>query len=242
MTKNEQIRAIIWDYDCTLADTWYKNLTVSRKIIAKITEQDISHISGLRSLENYRLALSHTNDWRKFYMEECGLTKTQTEQAGQAWTDFQLRDTTPVQFFDGIPEVLHQLKRIPHGVVSLNSKWEISKSLAQDHLRDYFGCIVGYEDVGLDKQKPLPDALLLCIEILIGLVSGYVFYIGDHEIDAACVSNANQHLQDQGADLHVMSIGALYGCQYNIDTWKVKPDYHAYTPTDIIEIVKRWKQ
>ncbi|PIE33209.1 hypothetical protein CSA56_12875 [candidate division KSB3 bacterium] len=231
------LRAIIWDYDCTLANTWHKNMIVTRKIVSSITGEDTRHIPALTSVEAYRRAAARLGDWRTFYMEEFGLTAAQTNEAGKSWTAFQLQEITPVEIFDGLKNVLHTLSHIPHGVVSLNSKAEISQTLDKEDLAHYFKHIVGYEDVAFDRQKPEPDALLLCIEQMLGSTPGLVLYIGDHEVDAACVVNANTILQQHNIDIRIRSIGAFYGCCSNIDTWAVKPDYHADTTTDIIKIV-----
>jgi HAD superfamily hydrolase (TIGR01549 family) len=238
---NEHIRAVIWDYDCTLADTWYKNLVVTRKIIKNVTGRDTTKISALSSLENYHVAATRSINWRKFYIDECGLTEAQADQSGRSWTEFQLRDTTLVQFFDGIAEVLLTLKHIPHGIVSQNSKRGIAKALQEGNLLKHFGCIVGYEEVDFDKQKPEPDALLLCLGYLIGSTPGYVFYIGDHEVDVTCVFNANQMLQQNGQDIQVISIGAFYGCDRDDTDWKIKPDYKAQNTRDIIQIVQNFQ-
>jgi len=232
------LRAIIWDYDCTLANTWAKNMTVTRKIISSLTGKDASRIPALRSVEAYQQAAARLHDWRTFYMEEFGLTAAQTNEAGKSWAAFQLQDQTPVTVFDGLKEVFHRLSHLPHGVVSLNSRVEISRTLHKENLAHYFKQIVGYEDVAFDRQKPAPDALLLCIERMPGSPPGGVLYIGDHEVDATCVINANSILQQQGGRIQIQSIGAFYGCHNDVDRWAVKPDYSAYTPVDIVKIVQ----
>lgn len=242
VTLHKKIRAVIWDYDCTLADTWQKNLIVTRKIIGGITGRDATKIPALSSLENYYTASTRSINWRKFYVDECGLTEEQTDKAGWLWTEFQLRDTTPVQFFDGIAEVLSTLRHIPHGVVSQNSRQSIANALQKSGLLDHFGCIVGYEEVDFDKQKPEPDGLLLCMNQLISSTpKGYVFYIGDHEVDVTCAANANQVLQKKGLDTRIRSIAAFYGCERDDADWKVKPDYRARNARDIIEIVQNFQ-
>ncbi len=239
---NEHVRAVIWDYDCTLADTWHKNLVVTREIIGRVSDRDAAKIHALSSLENYFSTSTQAINWREFYVEACGLTKTQTDQAGRLWTEFQLRDTTPVQFFDGIADVLSTLQHIPHGVVSQNSKQSIAKALQDGELWEHFGCIVGYEEVDFDKQKPAPDGLLLCMKHLLGSISdGYVFYIGDHEVDIQCASNVNQVLQKNGRDIHVKSIGAFYGCERDDANWTFKPDYRAKSVKDIVEIIQNFQ-
>lgn len=240
--SNNYVKAIIWDYDCTLANTWYKNLTVTRKLIAHVTGRDTSHLPALRSLEEYRFASLQSINWREFYAKGCGLNAVQTDQAGTLWTEFQLQDETPVQFFDGIAEVLLALKYIPHGVVSQNSKQRIAKSLQENGFSDYFKVIVGYEEVDFDKQKPAPDALLLCIEELSGSSPGYVFYIGDHEVDAICAFHANQVFQKKELDIRVKSIGAFYGCDHDDADWTMKPDYRAKNVHDIVKIVQNFQR
>jgi HAD superfamily hydrolase (TIGR01549 family) len=237
--KKKTIQAVIWDYDCTLADTWEKNLIVTRKIVGGVIGRDITQIPALCSLDNYCIAAIRSNNWRTFYREECGLTEIQTDQAGSLWTEVQLQDTTPVRFFRGIPEVLAAFQDLPQGVVSQNSKQSIMSVLQAGELLGYFGCIIGYEEVAFDKQKPAPDALLLCIQDLIDTTTaGYVLYIGDHEVDMACVFHANQVLKQQKRSLQVLGIGAFYGCDRDDADWSFKPDYTVRNTREIIEIVQ----
>ncbi len=237
MMTTQPLRAIIWDYDCTLADTWYKNMMVTRRIVERVIGRDPLKITALASIENYRAAASRLSDWRVLYMEEFGLSRDEANRAGKAWTEFQLEDSTPVRFFDGIPQVLDTFKAIPQGVVSLNSKHEISKTLQVGGLREYFAHIVGYEDVGFDRQKPEPDALLACIDHLVQEDSGQIAYIGDHEADAACVVRTNQQFRQQQRGLQVFSIGAMYGCAHRTETWNIMPDYTAYTSLELLDLL-----
>lgn len=237
MNATQPLRAIIWDYDCTLADTWQKNMMVTRRIIKQVIGRNPLKIKALSSVEHYRDAASRLNDWRTLYMEEFDLSWDEANQAGNAWTAFQLEDSTPVQFFDGIPQVLDTFKAIPQGVVSLNSKHEISKALQAGGLREYFTHIIGYEDVSFDRQKPEPDALLACIDHLVQEKSGRIAYIGDHEVDAACVVRTNQQLRRQQRELQVFSIGAMYGCVHYTETWDTMPDYKAYTSADLLDLL-----
>lgn len=232
--------AIIWDYDCTLVNTWYKNLAVTRRIITKVSGRDASQIPALSTVERYQRASLASINWRAFYMQECGLTPEQTDQAGWLWTEFQLSDNTPVHVFKGIPDVLATLSAYPHGIVSQNSKQSITATLHAHHLLSYFPCIVGYEEVAFDKQKPAPDGLLLCVERLCKTQSqtiGVVGYIGDHEVDAACAFAANQLLQQQDSGLRVVSIAAFYGCLGDHASWPIKPDYRVMTPYEIPDIL-----
>ncbi|MDY0093872.1 MAG: HAD hydrolase-like protein [Candidatus Vecturithrix sp.] len=236
----DNICAIIWDYDCTLVNTWHKNLAVTRRIIAKVSERDISQVDALSSVERYQAASFQSINWRDFYMKECGLTVEQTDRAGGLWTEFQLSDNTPIQVFDGVPEVLATLSAFPHGIVSQNSRQSIAATLHAQQLLSYFPCIVGYEEVGFDRQKPVPDGLLVCMQCIgkaQSKMSGIICYIGDHEVDAACAFYTNQVLQQQGADLKVVSIAAFYGCQGDDSSWQIKPDYTVKAPWEIPDII-----
>ena len=67
MVSITNIKAIIWDYDGTPADTRHKNLNVTRNIIESIIETDAEEFSALQSLENYTLANRRTSNWRELY-------------------------------------------------------------------------------------------------------------------------------------------------------------------------------
>jgi HAD superfamily hydrolase (TIGR01549 family) len=237
MTRNKQIRAIIWDYDGTLADTQLRNLCVTRKLIADVTGRDAAEFLVLQSLENYKAATRKSTNWRELYALEFAMTTAQTDQAGWLWAEYQLTDQTPVPFYPGIREVLATLYQFPHGIVSQNSSQSIACTLRANNLAEYFRCIIGFAEVELQRQKPDPDGLLLCIERLIDATPGQVLYIGDHETDMHCARNANLELQQRGFDIQVTSIGVSYDGAMNPMHWNWPPDYIAATPYDILRLV-----
>ena len=109
-----------------------------------------------------------------------------------------------------------------------------------NELSNLFQFVVGFEEVGMRKQKPDPDGLLLCLEKLTGLASGYVFYIGDHETDVKCAANANRALREKKLDVKIITIGALYGSGKNRNnSWE--PDYHANQTEEITDIIKHFQ-
>ncbi|MFQ5863861.1 MAG: HAD family hydrolase [bacterium] len=238
--RNNKIRAIIWDYDGTLADTRQKNLNVTKKIIEKVTGTSAEKIAALQSLEKYDQAHRNATNWRELYMTVYGLSKEQTDDAGKLWAEYQLRDNTPTPFYDGIEEVLINLNWLPHGIVSQNAQTNIANVLQTRGLLDYFGYIVGYEQVDFEKQKPEPDGVLMCLEKIAELTSGFVFYIGDHEVDVKCALNANEVFRKNGLDINVVSIGASYGFKHDDSGWTIKPDYEAKTTHDIINIIQNF--
>ncbi len=237
MTSNSNIRAIIWDYDGTLVDTRHKNLNVTKKIIEGICSENAQQFTALSSLENYHAANRHHPNWREMYRCEFNLNEDQIDAAGIMWTEYQLNDDTAVPFYDGIKDVIRTLSEFPHGIVSQNSKQSIMRVLEQKELLSYFDHIVGYEEVGLKRQKPEPDGLLMCLERLSPSVTGIVLYIGDHETDTQCVFRANRVLAKGRAALKVISIGALFDSETNTSNWHIRPDYQIQRAAELLEIV-----
>jgi phosphoglycolate phosphatase-like HAD superfamily hydrolase len=153
------------------------------------------------------------------------------------WTEFQIKDNTPIPLMDGVEDVIFSLNKYPQGIVSQNSRSNIIRYLKEKNLLSYFKDIVGYEEVSMERQKPIPDGLLLCIERLTDFKPGYVFYIGDHETDVRCAFNANNILKKNNAGIKIISIGAFYGFDVDRSEWSVLPDHKIQSAGDIIDVI-----
>ena len=234
-----KINAVIWDYDGTLVDTRLKNMNVTRKIIEHVTGSDPMAYTALQSLEKYTVANRKTFNWRELYRIEFNLNEEQVDKAGRLWTAYQLDDGTEVDFYPGIGAIVGDLAQFPQGIVSQNSRQNIIQNLTRNDLQSYFGCIVGYEEVRINKQKPAPDGLLGCMEKLSAMAPGWICYIGDHEADAQCAKAANSLLQAEKIDVNVFCIGACYDACVDTTSWTVQPDVEAHAVEDIGDIVKR---
>jgi HAD superfamily hydrolase (TIGR01549 family) len=235
-----KICVVIWDYDGTLVDSRQKNLNVTRKIVSKILKGDPTEIPALSSLTNYHQAHIKATNWREFYKESFGLTEEQTDDAGRMWTEYQLNDKTSIPFIDGVKEVIVELDSLPQGIVSQNSRENIIQYLDEKNLLSYFESIIGYEEVDLDKQKPNPEGLMMCIEKLTDFKPGVVIYIGDHESDAQCALNANNILSETNPEIKIISIGAFYGFDVDTSDWGVLPDYQVENASDIKSIINNF--
>lgn len=233
MVYGNRLKAVIWDYDGTLVDSRQKNLSVTRKIVEKITNRSADEFPMLTDLEKYHRATMESLNWRKFYREEFELNKEEVDEAGSLWTVYQLNDSTQVNIFAGIREGMNSIETIPQGIVSQNSKSNIERQLKSDGLIKYFSHISGYEEVALDRQKPEPDGLISCIKDLSDSEDGIIFYIGDHETDIQCAARANQIL----ADLEVLSIGVLYGTGIDNVKWNTQPDFEANSVQELFDII-----
>ena len=234
------INAIIWDFDGTLVDTSRKNFSVAKQIIADLTGKKAESFPIFQSLETYNLANRSYKNWREMYKSEYGFNEQETDRAGGLWTEYQLQDDTPIEFFPGLGRVIKSLKQFPQGVVSMNSQSHIKQTLAENKISDMFQFVVGYEEVDMRKQKPDPDGLLLCLEKLTGFASGYVFYIGDHETDVKCAANANRVLREHKPVVKIITIGALYGSQKSGNN-SLEPDYRANQTEEITDIIKHFQ-
>jgi len=240
LTTNNNIRAIIWDYDGTLVDTTQKNLNVTKKIILDLN-RDPDTIKALHSLENYKNAIMRTENWRELYTAEFGLSEELTDTAGTLWTEYQMNDTTPALPYDGIDRVLENLKAFPQGIVSANAHSNIERALRSCDLLTYFRCIIGYEQVGLERQKPEADGVLKCLGNMADIDNGVIFYIGDHETDVRCVRNANKALREQGQDVQIVSIAAFYDSKQDASEWGIEPDFRAQETEEIIDIIQSFQ-
>jgi HAD superfamily hydrolase (TIGR01549 family) len=219
-------------------DSREKNLAVTRTILKTITGKDPDVYPALRSLAAYSAAQARSQNWREFYKKEFGLSEELIDETGRAWSLLQLSDATPVNIFPGLHSVLHELRDLRHGIVSQNAKRAIERVLENNKLSGYFNAIIGYEEVDLRRQKPAPDGLLKCIDVMMPDAGGTVLYIGDHETDALCARNANEALRARQRHIRVLSAGATYGLHDSIARWGCQPDHEATTIQDIVALVK----
>jgi HAD superfamily hydrolase (TIGR01549 family) len=238
----EDVLAVIWDYDGTLVDTRLKNFNVTKRILKQIAGEEISSSPLLQSLDEYSLAHLKTSNWREFYKNNFGFSEQQIDEVGSMWTKYQLDDESPVQFIDGVEKVIIKLERYSQGIVSQNSRDQIIRSLDQSGVSSYIKCIIGYEEVDIKRQKPNPDGLLLCIRKLAQENSGIVIYIGDHETDVICVANANKILKENNSKIKILCIRAYYGSNIDNGSRGKAPDYEARTPESILDVIKNFAE
>lgn len=235
---NPSLSAVLWDYDGTLADTRRRNYNVVRKILADVTSRPLDDFPALRSPEIYDRVNRGYANWRQLYREEFGFTEDETDSVGRLWTEYQLSDDTPAPVFAGIETVLGALSATPHGIVSMNGRLQIHRSVQEAGLAHHFRWIVGWEDVDIRRQKPEPDGLLSCLERLAERGDGLVMYVGDHETDVRCAANANRELERQGRRARIITVAACFTGSDDARGWSSRPDYIADHPSAIIEIAE----
>lgn len=238
MFSDYPLKAILWDFDGTLADTRQRNLSVNRRIVEEVTGRPWQDVAGLTSEEAYAAAWNRVSNWQELYTRAFGLSEEQCIDAGQRWAPYQLDDPTPVPIHAGIATVLEDLRRFPQAIVSQNERSIIAQILASDHADHFFTAIVGFAEVPIDRQKPAPDGLFNALDILGIEEPASALYIGDHETDIICAANANRDLTAMGRDLHIVSVAAHYLSAENGAHWSVAPDHRVDHPVEIGQLVE----
>lgn len=234
--------ALLWDFDGTLVDSRLKNYNVARSIIEAVTGKRATNFEIFSSLDRYTKAATRAANWRVLYRNAFAMKEEQVDEAGRLWTSFQMKDETESPVHAGIGEALHELRDLPHGIVSQNSRENIVKLLGRLSLSHYFKEIVGYEEVDIRRQKPEPDGLLYCLERLTQFKAGTVFYIGDHDSDFHCAQRAHEELERRNLPITIFSIGAHYGTTDGGSAWSVQPHFVARKPIDIKSIVTGFEE
>jgi HAD superfamily hydrolase (TIGR01549 family) len=239
MNDRPPLTAILWDFDGTLADTRYKNLSVNRRIVEEISGRRWAEFTALGTIEAYDEAVCRAANWRELYRANFAFTDDDCDRAAAVWASYQLEDRTPAPLFEGLPEVVRELADLPQGIVSQNARDHIIEQLAKARLERHFGSIVGYQEVPLGRQKPDPDGLLVGLEALTGFAPGRALFIGDHEGDALCAAATGRVLERRGIDLELLSVAAMFADSGDHERWQCRPDYTAVRPADILTIVDR---
>ena len=223
----EDLVAIIWDFDGTLVDTREKNLAVTRTLVGRVTGRSPLEIPALASRDGYDAALHRHQHWQDFYRQELGLGEEELMAAAGMWMEAQAADSTHAPCFEGLPALLDCFDHLPHGIVSLNARDNIARIIAELELAPHFDEILGFESVPLERRKPQPDALLICIERLDLKTEGTVVYVGDHETDTVCATRADRALSDAGLSTRVLSIAADFTGADTVSRWEARPDHVA---------------
>ena len=94
------IKAILWDYDGTLADSSKKNIEVTLEILRRfIPDVDENVPEALASRTSYQDAYGKMSDWKELYRTCYGLDDEQVRQAGSMWGKAQLSNRTYSDIF-----------------------------------------------------------------------------------------------------------------------------------------------
>lgn len=233
-------KAIIWDFDGTLADTRKKNFRITKRIMHHLLGERSGSYAALQSLERYVDATRRARNWRVLYESEFGMADALIDQAGRLWTEFQLSDNEESELFDGLEDAIRDLSQYPQLIFSQNSKSNIASVMEKKNLLGHFTDIVGYEELSSRKQKPAPDGLLLCLRRIDSHHCERIFFIGDHETDTLCGSYANAELSKSSSNTRIINVAAFYGSEDDSHLWKIKPDLRVTDSRSIRDCIERY--
>lgn len=233
------IAALLWDFDGTILDTMENHFSVNKEMFSLIKpEIKIEQWPEvLSSLEKYIRAEYESTNWIDLYRSYFGFSKTQIDQAGRLWGVLASKNKTSIKIFDGISDVIKKIE-VPQGICSQNCSNNIKKKLQEYGISHNFKSIIGHNDISFEKQKPHPEGFLLCVEKMKIRNNGILFYIGDHKEDFKFAKNAEAALKNMGYNFKVLSIAACYG-RTNYISCDIVPDYEAYKPSDIFDIIEK---
>lgn len=140
-------------------------------------------------------------------------------------TDNDRSQANGVPFFDGVKEMLYQLKgKVKLGLISSKRKIPLIKWAKKENLYDLFDVIIGKEDTLLNKPdgEPLKRAMELA-----NVEKNETLYVGDARYDVMCTHNAQ-------ADACVVGWNA-FGKSYFDD---LHPEHYAENCKYILNLVE----
>lgn len=203
---------VVFDIDGTLID--------SEKAVLKSLQKTILEEKGIKeSLDDLRFALGIPGKvaLSKFEIEDL-------ENVEEKWDKYLMEYFDEITLFDGIKEVVQELKLkgINLGIITSKTKKEYENEFIRFGIESYFDVIVCADDTL--KHKPNSDPMDKYLQVT-GAKREETIYIGDSIYDIQCSKNA-------GID----SALALWGAE---DSDKFNSTYKLNKPKDILDILNK---
>jgi len=175
-------RAIIFDFDLTLADPTKGtiecvNFALERLGLPHADDEQIKRTIGL-SLEDTFLRLTEQTKSQDVSL----FISSFVERADQVMAELTL-------VFDSVPATTRRLSEMGFelGIVSTKFRYRIEEILAREGLLDRFRVIIGGEDV--NEHKPHPSGLIAAMSRM-QMDTDDVRYVGDSTVDALAAERA----------------------------------------------------
>lgn len=204
---------IIFDIDGTLIDTEEAILQSLKDTVWEMLHKDIEK----RELK-FALGIPGSVTLRK-------LGITDAERANDRWNEHLMKYKSQIRLFDGIPQLLDNLKINGYklGIVTSKTRNEYTTDFAAPFaLSDYFCIVICAEDA--PRPKPSPEPLLAYLNAS-NINTDDAIYIGDTIYDSLCAQNA-------GLDFGLSAWG-------NAATQGISADYIFKSPADVLSFTAR---
>jgi len=158
--KRHQIKAVIFDWDGTLADTRKAVVqsfqTVLTKAGYKVTKDVIERLMGVGTKKTILEAFRECN---------IRINVETLNNLSKEKIRIQAELTNLVQVFEGVTELLDALKtKTKLAVATMSGKQVIDKTLSEKNLESYFETVISADDV--NNPKPNPEIFLKTVEKL----------------------------------------------------------------------------
>lgn len=226
--------AIIWDFDGTMVDSLEHNRNITLKVLEKM---NIAPPEELNELEQYRNLNYMYRNWQDLYRFGYKMNEEEVYNAGKLWSPLQTEYNSNLKFYPGIKEIIIMFKDKLQAICSQNSKLNIEKILELEGVKEIFNLVIGYEEVAHAKQKPDPEALIICLKKFFDdNAKKTVVYIGDHEEDSIFAKNADQEINQRGTNVRIISIIISFD-NFNKKNKYSSPDYRVNGSNELKELL-----
>jgi phosphoglycolate phosphatase len=207
---------IIFDFDGVLADTLLDLLQFGQEACDKLGIKHIVRKDDLSSLE----VMSFTS-----YGQACGVPDQLLDEFVRICLKRIAEKKFPPAIFKGLSKVVRRLAaNNTLAVITTNSSQNVNAFLVDHGLDGYIRAVYGVDSPGSKAQKISASREMLSAE----RKREPVFMVGDSLSDIRAAKEAS-----------VISVVVTWGHQSLSHLLTASPDYVAYSPNDLIEIIEK---
>ena len=215
MALNRDVRAILFDLDGTLADTF--------PLIVRAWNHALTPVTGKTYSDEEVIARFGIPDGQMLKRE---LGEGYEDAIGDAYHQcYERSHEELVSPFEGVPELLAELKqrKIPRGVMTGKGRLAADITLRKLGWEELFGGVITGDEV--KKQKPEPEGLLsLAKQLDVG--PRECAFVGDSPADVRA-----------GQAAKMVTVAAAWPPVYHDEVKKLRPDLWAETPADVLKLL-----
>jgi HAD superfamily hydrolase (TIGR01549 family) len=211
---NSRIRAVIFDLDGTLCDTFPAIIEAFNAAVSPITGRAYSAdevIARFGDPEPIMIRRDVGDRW---------------QEACETYYRHYQQNHHKMIPFDGIADMLCELRhmRIPMAVVTGKSRRSCDITLRELGWSDYFTSVVSGTE--MKRQKPDPEGLLTAAREM-GVDPAHCIMVGDSPADVGAAKAAR-----------ISAVVAGWHDVYLDEVKKLKPEFWAAAPTDVVKLIK----
>lgn len=163
-----RVKAVLFDLDGTLLDSFPMHYLAYEAMFSRF---------GIAMSKELFLS-TYSPNWYRTY-EAFGLAQEHWSEANKLWLNEAA--THIPQLFQGVPEVLDELKKtFTLGIVTSGSKSRVLSNLARTGISDHFDIVITGDDVA--EPKPSPEGLHIALQQL-SVSPAEAVYVGDAHAD-----------------------------------------------------------